>query len=375
LWNNAAREEELEMLAERLEKTYESLGPKLDLVQVLVAEELQRREDLWRPIAKRVAAWAGPAQKALARMAQLKDIKSAENWLKNAAEDIRNERFQPIAAKSAQVWQRLRQQSNVDLRQVKLSGSWTTRRVALEVTVDGDAGAALSVMSQGELNSLALSLFLPRASLPESPFRFVVIDDPVQSMDPARVDGLARALEEVARERQVIVFTHDERLPDAIRHLQIEARVISVTRRPGSVVELRRSAHPVKMYVDDAMALANTDELPNDVRHKVIPGFCRHALEAAFMEVVRKRRLAKGEAHSQIEDSLESANKLTTLAALALFDDETRGGEVMGRLNQWGGWAGDVFKASNRGAHEKYGGDLFKMAQDTEQLCKRLLTK
>ena len=60
------------------------------------------------------------------------------------------------------------------------------------MTVDGVPGAALGVMSQGELHSLALSLFLPRATLSESPFRFVVIDDPVQSMDPARVDGLAR---------------------------------------------------------------------------------------------------------------------------------------------------------------------------------------
>jgi wobble nucleotide-excising tRNase len=51
------------------------------------------------------------------------------------------------------------------------------------VTVDGVEGAALGVMSQGELHAMALSLFLPRATLPESPFRFVVIDDPVQSMD------------------------------------------------------------------------------------------------------------------------------------------------------------------------------------------------
>ena len=66
--------------------------------------------------------------------------------------------------------------------------------MALEVTVDGVEGAALGVMSQGELHALALSLFVPRATLPESPFRFIVVDDPVQSMDPARVDGLARVV-------------------------------------------------------------------------------------------------------------------------------------------------------------------------------------
>src|SRR5690606_32006905 len=111
-----------------------------------------------------------------------------------AVAHIRNERFAPIADQAMAMWTHLRQNSNVELGKIELEGTKGRRRVNLEVTVDGVAGAALGVMSQGELHSLALSLFLPRATLAESPFRFVVIDDPVQSMDPARVDGLARAL-------------------------------------------------------------------------------------------------------------------------------------------------------------------------------------
>ena len=141
-------------------------------------------------------------------------------------------------------WEHLRQQSNVTLGKIELVGAGNKRKVSLDVTVDGVAGAALGVMSQGELHSLALSLFLPRATLEESPFRFVVIDDPVQSMDPSRVDGLARALEETALTRQVIVFTHDERLPEAVRRLGIDSRMFMVTRRPGSVVEVRKSLYP-----------------------------------------------------------------------------------------------------------------------------------
>src|SRR5262245_20969376 len=135
-------------------------------------------------------------------------------------------------------WRLLRQNSNVELGRIELTGTGSARRVKLDVTVDGVSGAALGVMSQGELHSLALSLFLPRATLPESPFRFVVIDDPVQSMDPARVDGLARALEETARTRQAIVFTHDERLAEAVRRLNIKTTILSLTRRPEPVVGL-----------------------------------------------------------------------------------------------------------------------------------------
>src|SRR5207237_5725460 len=126
------------------------------------------------------------------------------------------------------LWQYLRLQSNVDLEVVALAGSGVTRRPVLTVDVDGVETDALSVMSQGELSSIALSLFLPRATLPESPFRFVVIDDPVQSMDPVRVDRLARVLEEVAKTRQVVVFTHDDRLPSSLRGLQIDATILQV---------------------------------------------------------------------------------------------------------------------------------------------------
>jgi len=68
---------------------------------------------------------------------------------------------------------------------------------------------------QIRIRTTALSLFLPRATLPESPFRFVVIDDPVQSMDPARVDGLARALEETARTGVLRVGGAQRRLSSA----------------------------------------------------------------------------------------------------------------------------------------------------------------
>ena len=64
---------------------------------------------------------------------------------------------------------------------------------------------------------LALALFLPRATMPESPFRFVVLDDPVQAMDPAKVDGLVKVLLEIAKTRQVVVFSHDDRFASAVR--------------------------------------------------------------------------------------------------------------------------------------------------------------
>ncbi len=228
--------------------------------------------------------------------------------MKDAADDIRNERFAPIADETRRIWEKLRLQSNVSLDDVHLGGAGKARKVELKVTVDGQEGAALGVMSQGELHSLALSLFIPRATLEESPFRFVVIDDPVQSMDPARVDGLAKVLQSASKNRQVVVFTHDDRLPEAIRRLDIAATVIEVTRREGSVVEPRRSKDPVSRYIEDAMALAYTDDLPPEVARRVVPGLCREALEAACMEAIRRRRIGRGEPHAEVEALLAEAS-------------------------------------------------------------------
>jgi predicted ATPase len=69
----------------------------------------------------------------------------------------------------------------------------------------------------------------------ESTFRFIVIDDPVQAMDPVKVEGLARVLGNVAKDRQVVVLTHDDRLPQAVRRLDMEATIIELVRREQSV--------------------------------------------------------------------------------------------------------------------------------------------
>lgn len=66
--------------------------------------------------------------------------------------------------------------------------------------------------------------------------------------------------------------------------------------------------------------------------------------------------------------------KLTTLAALAFFDDRERGSEVMARLNKVGTWAGDVFKDCKEGAHKEFTGDIQTLIRDTEKLAEKVQT-
>ena len=99
-------------------------------------------------------------------------------------------------------------------------------------------------MSQGELHALALALFLPRATAADSPFRFVVLDDPIQAMDPAKIDGFVQVLADIAQTHQVIVFSHDDRLASVIRETGVDARLIEVVRESGSKVTVRDNVNP-----------------------------------------------------------------------------------------------------------------------------------
>ncbi len=352
---------------------YESLVAPIVALQERASAALQRRAQAWQPIANELAAWAKQFRDSEAASSRVADLKQALEWLRKVGRQVRNARLAPFAETSAEVWEMLRQESNVELGPISLEGAGPQRKVLLNVTIDGVDGAALSVMSQGELHALGLALFLPRATAAESPFGFLVIDDPVQSMDPAKVDGLARVLSHVAQTRQVVVFTHDDRLASSMRQLQLPATVWAVTRRERSVVALKKTADPVARYLDDARAMARTRQLPGQVKAVAVAGLCRGALEAACFEVIRSDQLAAGVPHADVERALECAHTLHHVMALALFGSTDHGREVTDKIRELGGEpCVNAFMYAKKGVHEGVPGDLRRLVENTEKLTKAL---
>jgi recombinational DNA repair ATPase RecF len=368
----AVDDEDLRRLADHIEQAWPRLHEAITALVTTAGAELRAREDRWAPAAAEVAAWCRRARDAEAAARPVPALQAAITWLKGATDDIRNARLAPLGEQAREIWALLRQESNVDLGVVRLSGTGPRRQVDLNVTVDGAQGAALGVMSQGEVNALALSIFLPRATMPGSPFRFLVIDDPVQAMDPAKVEGLARVLEAVARSRQVLVLTHDDRLPEAVRRLGIDANVFEVTRRPGSVVEVWPALTPVGRLLKDAGDACADRALPEDVAARVIPGICRLALEAAFTEAIRRRQLRAGKRHAEVEKQLDDAGTLGKRAALALFGDATRVGDVRDHLRAWDSEAAYTYQALNKGVHEGHHGPLRSLIGQTRRLAETI---
>lgn len=292
-----------------------------------VRDDAQRRltelDGQWSGLVPDLAAWLRFADEAATAKPLRTQVKKAGAWLKDVHAELRDARMQAIAAQAQEIWGYLSQESNVTLGAVTLNGAenFNGRSVALNVTVDDVHAAALGVVSQGELFSLALALFLPRATSDQSPFNFIVIDDPVQSMDPRKVEGLARLLEKVAATHQIVVFTQDTRLTEVLRYHRIKATIFDVMRGLRSLVTIAEYENPVERELKAALALANNRRVPPDVLAEILPGQCRLALEAALREPIHRRLLSGRCGHAEIEERIAGAGDLTGLAALALFGE------------------------------------------------------
>lgn len=353
-WTACRSVTEPEQLAVQAEHAALVLAEGCAVLREEAARELEKLDEGWRRCVARLASWVGRARAAYAGEARLREVRAARTWLKEAAAGLREERLRPVAAYSQRIWQDLRQESNVDLQSIRLTGSdkASVRKLALDVAVDGESASALGVMSQGELHSVALALFLPRAAAPDSPFGFVVVDDPVQSMDPAKVHGLAKVLHDLGASRQVIVFTHDTRLQRAFANQDFPVTVLEVERRGRSVVNVRRVADPIAQALDDARALASTTDLPPAAISHVLPGICRTVLERAFTEAAWQRLHRAGLPERQAQEAVASAHKLMDIAALGLLGDASRTGEVYRELRRrCGPRAVDVLRQCQEGAH------------------------
>jgi energy-coupling factor transporter ATP-binding protein EcfA2 len=365
-----ATESNLALVAERGIELLEALTA----LGTAAKELVEARTSAWRPLVEAIAAWVQIARRAAKDRATVERLKRGEAWMGTALTELRSKRLAPIVDGARANWDLLRHESNVALGDIGLRKQGSIRYAAFDVTIDRSNASALGVMSQGELSALAICIFLPRALLQGSPFGFVVIDDPVQSMDPAKVDGLARVLADTAKKRQVVVFTHDERLPEAIRRLDIDARVMRVQRRAKSQLEITAGRPPSERYLDEAFSLSKGEHLPPEVIRAVVPAFCRSAIEAACAERIRRERVSAGISHAAVDDELAQLTTVNSWLRTALGLSQAQGKELRQKVINLGGeGAWTAVALARSGAHESIGDlDPVELAGDTKKLVSAL---
>jgi DNA repair exonuclease SbcCD ATPase subunit len=337
---------------------------ELEALQSAARSALDARDEAWTAVATRLATYADEADDWARQRPRSDAAKAALRWLKDNEVTLKNERVQPIAKQAAEIWADLRQESNVELAGLTLEGTATRRRVAIAATVDGQDAGALSVMSQGELHALALALFLPRATMPESPFRFVVLDDPVQAMDPAKVDGLVTVLSHIAQRRQVVVFSHDDRLASAVRRAAVDATILEVVREASSKVTVRSTFDPAGRYLRDAFGMVRDDGLPEETLRRLLPGMLRLAVEAAARDRYFSEALSRGAAHAEVEDEWMSVGRTSPRVALALYGEARP-------LDAWLDKAGHRRRGlgiCTRAVHQGLEGDPHLACRDVERM-------
>lgn len=99
----------------------------------------------------------------------------------------------------------------------------TVRRVALTPATNARKFSADQVLSEGERRAVAIADFLTEATMDTS-CGSVVFDDPVTSLDHTWKETLAVCLAELAKSRQVVIFTHDLSFLSALnKHAKKEA--------------------------------------------------------------------------------------------------------------------------------------------------------
>lgn len=309
-------------LAEHLSTTGEPARKALMAIKMAAEAYVNGLDEAWSKVAARLATYANAAESWSGQKDAAVSATSAHKWLKDNEIVLKNERVKPIADEARRIWSGLRQESNVEIAGLTLESSNTRRHVVIAAEVDGEDAGALAVMSQGELHSLALALFLPRATMPESPFRFVVLDDPVQAMDPAKVDGPVKVLLEFAKTRQVVVFSHDDRFASAVRRApkDVPIKVLEVIREARSKVTPVVTHSPADRYLRDAFGLVKDADLPDETRRRVLPGLLRMALEAQSREMFFARQLTAGASHEEVEATWGENQKTRDRLALAIDD-------------------------------------------------------
>lgn len=334
--------------AEHLETCHAALSTAFDDVRIAAAETLKLREDSWTPVAQELAAWLELRRQADAVSATTDNVAAAAKWLTENAGVLRNQRLLPLADEARRIWSLLRQESNVDLGSITLDGQTNHRRLSINATVDGTGTTALAVMSQGELHALALALFLPRATMPDSPLRFVVLDDPVQAMDPAKIDGFVRVLSDLAQDRQVIVFSHDDRLAEVVRRATANGQIVEVVRESGSTVWVQRVRTPAIRYREDVRAMVKDHRVPPRVLDKILPGMCRLAIDAAARERYFREQITAGADRIAIEKDWSDNTSVTMRLGLALF------GDPRADLSRWRNakpWRSRMLQLATSGVH------------------------
>jgi hypothetical protein len=94
-----------------------------------------------------------------------------------------------------------------------------SRRIRIKATSFGKDMNPVSCFSESHMNCLCLSVYFSQRVLNNPYWKFLVLDDPIQTMDENHAKNLIRILIEIAKEKQVIVLSYNTKFCQDFRDL------------------------------------------------------------------------------------------------------------------------------------------------------------
>ncbi|WP_264671629.1 AAA family ATPase [Arthrobacter sp. VKM Ac-2550] len=176
--------------------------------------------------------------------------------------------------------------ADADLRLESLTVMST--KASMELLDTNDNHVELGMLSAGQRNAVLLAPLL--ASVDAGPFGFLVLDDPVHAFDELRIDRLAGLLASIAKDRRVIVLTHDERLKEHLAARAIDCDTRRVERDPAvGTVSIAKSSEAWDQLLTDARTILDFAVAADGSAEKVtgtVRALCRISLDNAVRSFV-----------------------------------------------------------------------------------------
>jgi energy-coupling factor transporter ATP-binding protein EcfA2 len=86
-----------------------------------------------------------------------------------------------------------------------------SRRIQIKAVSFGKSMNPVSCFSESHMNCLCLSIYFSQRVLNNPYWKFLMLDDPIQTMDEHHAKNLIRILADIAKEKQVIVLSYDSK--------------------------------------------------------------------------------------------------------------------------------------------------------------------
>lgn len=209
-----------------------------------------------------------------------------------------------------------------------------SRRIRIKATSYGKAMNPVSCFSESHMNCLCLSIYFSQRILRNPYWKFVILDDPIQSMDENHAKNLIRILVEIAKEKQVVVLSHNAKFCQDFRDLFYGTDYLfyefSGYSKTGPRIELKQA--PLDAYISIARSLhsGNMEERANAANN------LRKAIERLTLDMlIYKGKKGRGKASElKLDERLE---KIEILKLLVL--------EEIGEIKA-------VLKVCDAGSHE-----------------------